>query len=130
MGYYHRWEEFPQKSVSYLNGLPNTEGVKIRIMSTAKMMMTQVQVTGGGKIPRHYHEAEQLMTIQEGKARVTTGKSKETHNLGPGDIWVVPFGELHGVEYVGDCEALEIVSPPRPDNFSEYVMKHTFFEEE
>jgi quercetin dioxygenase-like cupin family protein len=130
MGYYHRWEEFPQKGVSYLHGLPNTEGIKVRIMSTERMMMTQVQVSGGGKIPRHYHEAEQLMIIQKGKARVSTGKCKEFKDLGPGDIWVVPANELHGVEYVGDCEALEIVSPPRPDNFSEYVMKHTFFEEE
>ena len=35
-----------------------------------------------------------------------------------------------GVEYLGDVEALEIVSPPRMDNFIGYTIKHTFFEDE
>ena len=73
MGYYHRWEEFPQKTVSYLKGMANTDNIKIRIMSSERMMLTQVLVEGGGKIPRHHHEAEQLMVIQKGQARVTTG---------------------------------------------------------
>jgi hypothetical protein len=37
---------------------------------------------------------------------------------------------MHGVEYLGDVEALEIVSPPRRDNFIGYTIKHTFFEGE
>jgi len=119
----------PAKNVSYLRGLANSEGIKIRVMSTERMMMTQVRVTGGGHVPRHYHMAEQLMLIQKGKAHVSTGESKEIKELGPGDIWVVPANTVHGVDYVGDVEALEIVSPPRLDNFSEYVMSHTFFEE-
>jgi quercetin dioxygenase-like cupin family protein len=129
MGYYHRWEEFPQKSISYLAGLPNSENIKIRIMSSERIMLTQVTAKGGGKIPRHYHEAEQILTIQKGRARVTTG-DKTVKELGPGDIWVIPSNVVHGVEYMGDVEALEMVSPPRKDNFSEYVISHTFFEQE
>jgi hypothetical protein len=33
------------------------------------------------------------------------------------------------VEYIGDCEALEAVSPLRLDNFIGYTIKHTFFDE-
>jgi quercetin dioxygenase-like cupin family protein len=50
--------------------------------------------------------------------------------LKPGDIWIVPSNIMHGVEYLGDVEGLEIVSPPRLDNFIGYTIKQTFFEEE
>ncbi len=128
MGTYHRFEEFPQKLVSYLQGRPDSEGIKIRILSSERIMLTEVKVTGGGVVPRHYHEAEQIMIIQKGEARVTTGKSKEVRHLKSGDIWIVPSNTMHGVEYLGDVEALEIVSPPRLDNFIGYTVKHTFFE--
>ncbi len=130
MGTYHRFEEFPQKIVSYLQGRPESGGIKIRILSSERIMLTEVRVTGGGIVPRHFHEAEQIMIIQKGKARVTTGKSKEVRDLKSGDIWIVPANTMHGVEYLGDVEALEIVSPPRLDNFIGYTIKHTFFEGE
>ncbi len=37
---------------------------------------------------------------------------------------------LHGVEYEGDLEALEVVSPPRVDTLIGYVVRHTFFEKD
>ena len=128
MGYFHRWEEFPQRGVSYLQGLPNSEGLKIRIMATERMMFTQISVKGGARIPRHHHEAEQVVFVTKGKVRVTTG-DEPPRVLGPGDIWVIPSNVTHGVEYIGDCEALEAVSPLRLDNFIGYTIKHTFFDE-
>jgi len=129
MGTFHRWEDFPQRTISYLAGRPNAEGIKIRILSTGRIMLTEIVVKGGGNVPRHYHEAEQVILIQKGEARVTTGK-EPPRLLKAGDIWIVPSNTLHGVEYLGDVEALEIVSPPRMDNFIGYTLKHTFFEEE
>ncbi len=129
MGTYHRFEDFPQRTVSYLAGRPNSEGIKIRILSTARIMLTEIKVQGGGTIPRHCHEAEQIIMVQKGEARVTTGK-EAPRLLKAGDIWIVPSNTRHGVEYLGDVEALEIVSPPRMDNFIGYTIKHTFFEEE
>jgi quercetin dioxygenase-like cupin family protein len=128
MGYFHRWEEFPQRGVSYLQGLPNSEGLKIRIMASERMMFTQISVKGGARIPRHHHEAEQVVFVFQGKVRVTTG-DEPPRVLGPGDIWVIPSNVTHGVEYIGDCEALEAVSPLRLDNFTGYTIKHTFFDE-
>jgi quercetin dioxygenase-like cupin family protein len=128
MGYFHRWEEFPQRGVSYLQGLPNSEGLKIRIMASERMMFTQISVTGGARIPRHHHEAEQVVFVFKGKVRVTTG-DEPPRVLGPGDIWVIPSNVTHGVEYMGDCEALEAVSPLRLDNFIGYTVQHTFFDE-
>ena len=127
MGTFHRWEDFPQRTVSYLAGRPNSEGIKIRILSTERIMLTEIKVQGGGTIPRHYHEAEQIIMVQKGEARVTTGK-EPPRLLRAGDIWIVPSNTMHGVEYLGDVEALEIVSPPRMANFIGYTIKHTFFE--
>jgi quercetin dioxygenase-like cupin family protein len=129
MGTFHRWEDFPQRTVSYLAGRPNSDGIKIRILSTERIMLTEIKVQGGGSIPRHYHEAEQIIIVQKGEARVTTGK-EPARVLKAGDIWIVPANTMHGVEYLGDVEALEIVSPPRMDNFIGYTIKHTFFEGE
>ncbi len=129
MGTFHRFEEFPQRTVSYLAGRPNSESIKIRILSTERMMLTQIQVREGGTIPRHRHEAEQIIIMQKGEARVTTGK-EPARLLKAGDIWIVPSNTFHGIEYLGDVEALEMVSPPRLDNFIGYTIKHTFFEDE
>jgi len=118
---------FSQRRVRYLAGRPNSEGIKMRILSTERIMLMEIKVQGGGTIPRHYHEAEQIIVLQKGKARVTTGK-EPPRLLKAGDIWVVPSNTLHGLEYLGDVEALEIVSPPRMDNFIGYTLKHTFFE--
>jgi quercetin dioxygenase-like cupin family protein len=96
---------------------------------TERIMLTEITVKGGGTIPRRRHEAEQIILMQKGEARVTTG-NEPPHLLKAGDIWVVPSNTLHGVEYLGDVEALEMVSPPRMDNFVGYTIKHTFFEEE
>ncbi len=128
MGNYHRWEEFPQRGVSYLAGRPESENIKIRIMASERMMLTQVVVQGGGTVPRHYHEAEQILIIEEGRARVTTGDDRKVRELSSGDIWVVPSNVVHSVEYIGNVRALEIVSPLRLDNFVGYVVSHTFFE--
>ncbi len=129
MATYHRWEDFPQRTIGYLAGRPNADAIKIRILSTERIMLTEISVKGGGNVPRHRHEAEQIILIQKGEAGVTTGK-EPPRLLKAGDIWVVPSNTMHGVEYLGDVEALEMVSPPRMDNFVGYTVKHTFFEEE
>ncbi|MEW6335588.1 MAG: cupin domain-containing protein [Thermodesulfobacteriota bacterium] len=129
MATYHRWEDFPQKTISYLADKPNSDSIKIRIMSTERIMLTDISVKGGGSIPRHCHEAEQIIIVRKGEVMVTTG-AEPPHQLKEGDIWVVPSNTMHGLLYIGDVEALEIVSPPRMDNFTGYTIKHTFFEEE
>jgi quercetin dioxygenase-like cupin family protein len=127
MSYYHRWEEFPEQTAYYLKDNPDCQGIRSRKISGDHIMVSKISVKGGAKIPRHYHEAEQIMFIQKGKAHVSTGDAP-LRTLGPGDIWVVPSNIPHGVEYEGDLEAMEVVSPPRVDTLIGYVVPHTFFE--
>ena len=127
MGYFYRWEDFPQKEVSYLKGLPEASLLKIRIMSTERIMMTDIKAQKGARVGVHHHVAEQILFIFKGKFKATVGG--ETRILGPGDIQVCPSNCPHGGEWIEDGEAMEAVSPIRMDNFTGYVISHTFFEE-
>jgi quercetin dioxygenase-like cupin family protein len=129
MGFYHRWEEFPEFTAYYLKENPDCAGIKSRKIATDRMMVSNIRVKKGAKIPRHYHDAEQIVLIHKGLARVTTG-DKTVHTLGPGGIWVVPSNVVHSVQYVGDTEAIEVVSPPRVDTLVGYLVPHTFLVKE
>jgi len=127
MGYFHRWEDFPEREISYLQGMPESSKLLVRIMSGERIMVTKINAKKGAYVPRHSHEAEQIFFIFKGQIRVTTGK-EGARVIHPGDIWVVPANCVHSVEYVEDTDALEIVSPIRLDNFVGYTVSHTFFE--
>lgn len=128
MGYYYEWEDFPLREISYLKGRPEASKLLVRIMSSARMMVTQINAKKGAFVPLHHHEAEQIILVLKGQIRGTTGK-EAPQMIGPGGIWVVPSNMPHRVEYVEDTEAIEVVSPPRMDNFVGYTLSHTFFDE-
>lgn len=128
MGYYYEWEDFPLREISYLKGRPEASKLLVRIMSSARMMVTQINAKKGAFVPLHHHEAEQIILVLKGQIRGTTGK-EAPQMIGPGGIWVVPSNTPHRVEYVEDTEAIEVVSPPRMDNFVGYTLSHTFFDE-
>jgi quercetin dioxygenase-like cupin family protein len=127
MGHFHRWEDFPEREVSYLKGMPESSKLLVRIMSGERIMVTKINAKKGGYVPRHHHEAEQIFLVSKGKIQVTTGK-EPPRVIDSSDIWVVPANCVHSVEYVEDTEAIEIVSPIRLDNFVGYTVSHTFFE--
>jgi quercetin dioxygenase-like cupin family protein len=132
VGYYHRWEEFPLKEVSYLKGRPEASKLLIRIVSGEKLMATQINAKKGAFVPMHHHEAEQMMFITQGKARgiIRPPRGPDVaQEIGPGDIWIVPSNTPHSIEYVEDCDGIEVVTPLRLDNFIGYTISHTFFDE-
>jgi len=128
MGYYHQWEDFPEREISYLKGRPESSKLLVRIMSSEKMMVTNIKAKKGAFVPLHHHEAEQIILVLTGKIMAIAGKGS-SRILGPGSIWVVPSNDPHSVKYVEDTEAIEVVSPPRLDNFVGYTIPHTFFDE-
>ncbi len=128
MAYYHRWEDFPEKEISYLKGRPDASKLLLTILSTSNIMLSKINAKKGANVPRHHHVAEQIFLVYKGKMRVTTGDG-EPRVLTDGDIWVCPANCPHRVEYIEDTDALEIVSPIRMDNFTGYTISHTFFNE-
>lgn len=128
MGYFHQWEDFPEREISYLKGRPESSKLLVRIMSSERMMVTNIHARKGAFVPLHHHAAEQIIVVLKGKIKAMMGKDS-SKILGPGGIWVVPSNHPHGVKYMEDTEALEVVSPPRLDNFVGYTISHTFFDE-
>jgi quercetin dioxygenase-like cupin family protein len=128
MGYYHHWEDFPLREISYLKGRPESSKLLVRIMSGSRIMVTQIHAQKGAFVPLHHHEAEQIIVVFKGRIRGITGRDS-SELLGPGGIWVVPAHMPHSVEYVEDTEAMEMVSPIRLDNFVGYTIAHTFFDQ-
>jgi quercetin dioxygenase-like cupin family protein len=128
MGYYHQWDDFPLREIGYLQGRPDSSKLLVRIMSSSRMMVTQINAKQGAFVPLHHHEAEQIILVLKGQMRGITGKDS-SQLLGPGGIWVVPADTPHSVEYVEDTDAIEIVSPIRLDNFVGYTISHTFFDQ-
>src|SRR4030042_6405325 len=128
MSYFYRWEDFPQKEISYLKGRPEASKLQIRIMSTERIMITDIKAQKGARVGVHHHEAEQILFIFKGKMKVTVG-NEPPRIIGPGDIQVCPSNCPHGGEGIEDGEAMEAVSPIRMDNFTGYVTYHTFFED-
>ena len=127
MGYYHHWEDFPLREIGYLQGRPDSSKLLVRIMSSSRMMVTQINAKAGAFVPLHHHEAEQIILVSKGKMRGILGDGS-SQLLGPNGIWVVPADMPHSVEYVEDTDAIEIVSPIRLDNFVGYTIPHTFFD--
>jgi quercetin dioxygenase-like cupin family protein len=130
MGYYHQWEDFPEREISYLKGRPESSKLLVRIMSSERMMVTNINAKKGAFVPLHHHEAEQIILVLKGRIEAIMGKGKEfSRILEPGGIWVVPSNYPHSVSYLEDTEGIEVVSPPRLDNFVGYTISHTFFDE-
>ena len=127
MGYYYHWDDFPLREIGYLKGRPGSSKLLVRIMSSSRIMVTQINAKQGASVPLHHHEAEQIIIVSRGQIRVITGKD-EPRLLGPGGIWVIPSNEPHSVEYIEDTDAIEMVSPIRLDNFDGYAISHTFFD--
>ncbi|MBM4334183.1 MAG: cupin domain-containing protein [Deltaproteobacteria bacterium] len=128
MEYYHQWEDFPEREISYLKGRPESSKLLVRILSSERMMVTNINAKKGAFVPLHHHEAEQIILVLKGKMKATTGK-ESSKILGPGSIWVVPSNHPHSVTYIEDTKGIEVVSPPRLDNFVGYTISHTFFDE-
>jgi quercetin dioxygenase-like cupin family protein len=129
MGYYHHWDDFPLREISYLKGSPESSKLLVRIMSSSRIMVTQINAKKGASVPLHHHEAEQIIIVLKGRIRARTGKDS-SELLGSGGLWVVPADMPHGVDYIEDTDAIEMVSPIRLDNFEGYTISHTFFDRE
>ena len=73
--------------------------------------MTRVEVAPGSRQRLHYHDAEQVYLVLEGRGRMRVGG--EEREVGHGDLVYIPSGMPHGIENVAD-EPLEYVSAATP----------------
>jgi quercetin dioxygenase-like cupin family protein len=117
--HYFKWEQFPE-----VEAMP---GIRRRVLSGEKVMLSLVRAQAGAKVVNHYHDAEQVSWIIKGKMRVTTDHGEEKV-ITAGDVWVIPGNAVHSAEYLEDTEMLEGFSPIRLEYLIGYTPDKTFYE--
>ena len=83
-----------------------------------KMLIAEVALKAGSKIPPHSHPHEQVGYVAKGRMRITFGPGEEgekTADASTGDGYSVPGGLAHAVEALEDTVAIDIFSPVREE---------------
>jgi quercetin dioxygenase-like cupin family protein len=100
--------------IASLPGFSPIEGIRMNVLSGARMMANWVRIEPGAEVPDHAHPHEQIGLVLEGEIDMTI--DGETRRLGEGSAYVVRGGVRHaGVGGPSGCLVLDIFSPPRDD---------------
>ena len=101
------------------------EGVKLdqlpgaierRFVHSDELMIAQISIKKGDKVPAHRHDNEQWTYILKGSLEFTFGDSQdEVVLVRENEIVHIPGGLLHSVVAPEDCFELDVFSPPRQD---------------
>jgi len=89
-------------------------GVEIRTHSLTNLMLSVVRLEPGSVVLDHSHPHEQMGILLEGRLEFTVGGV--TRLLGPGDMWRIPGGVVHGVRALDQpAVAVDVFQPIRED---------------
>ena len=75
------------------------------------LTVTRVEVAPGSRQRLHYHDAEQVYLVLEGRGKMRVGD--EEREVEQGDLLYIPSGMPHGIQNVAN-EPLEYVSAATP----------------
>ena len=88
-------------------------GVEIRTAAGNHLMMSVVDLEPESVVLDHAHPHEQIGILLEGRLEFTVGGV--TRLLGPGDMWRIPGGVVHGVRALEKSVAVDVFHPIRED---------------
>jgi quercetin dioxygenase-like cupin family protein len=88
-------------------------GVEILTTAGANLMFSVVHLEPDSIVLDHAHPHEQMGILLEGQLEFTVGGV--TRLIGPGDIWRIPGGVVHGVRALEKSVALDVFHPIRED---------------
>lgn len=78
-----------------------------------KTLMAEFRLERGADLPRHSHPHEQTGYLVSGQLELTIGD--ETHQVKPGDSWIIAGEVEHNALALADSVAIEVFSPVRED---------------
>lgn len=101
------WDEIPGEVVR--------PGVSRRAFGTKDVMLVMNYCEPGMALRPHSHDFDQIALIVKGHAVYHVGQVG--HEVGPGSILLIPAGQEHFIEPVGDevVENIDVFAPARPD---------------
>jgi len=88
-------------------------GLRVRFVHSESMTLAYWNISAGADLPSHDHPHEQVVNVIEGSFELTVGK--ETRELGPGDVVVIPSGISHGGKARTACRIIDVFHPVRED---------------
>jgi quercetin dioxygenase-like cupin family protein len=103
MTYVHRWSDLEVAST-----IP---GAGIGILPGQHVVALLANLSPGTLVPYQTHPTEQLVHMLSGRLRIWIGD--EVHEVGPGDVVLIPPDVPHRGEAVGpeNAQYLEVLSP-------------------
>lgn len=101
------WDEIPEEFVR--------PGVTRRGFGTPDCLVVMNHCEPGMELKPHSHNFDQIALFTQGHAIYTVGDTP--HEVGPGDILLIPAGETHYCEPIGGeiVHNIDIFAPMRPD---------------
>jgi quercetin dioxygenase-like cupin family protein len=100
-----RWDEVRAERVS-----PH---VLRRYISTDRLTVAQFHLDGGGVVPRHSHENDQITCVLSGALRFTWPGG--TADVRAGETARIPAHVEHAVEVLEDSIVIDVFTPVRSD---------------
>jgi mannose-6-phosphate isomerase-like protein (cupin superfamily) len=78
-----------------------------------------VNAPPGCKIPLHRHNYDEIIVVQEGRARCTVGDREL--EIGAGDIIPIPAGTPHGFTNIGETQLRQIDIHANPEFITHWL---------
>jgi quercetin dioxygenase-like cupin family protein len=113
-----RWERREEKAMfskQSSEGYRSTiKGIKQKTLVYGQsMLMSELRLSKGTRIPTHEHPHEQTGYLVTGKTRLFI--DDDVYDCNPGDSWCIPGNAKHGTFAIKDSVVIEIFSPVRED---------------
>lgn len=103
MPFVYRWSDLEVAST--------IAGAGIGLLPGEELVALKANLSPGTQVPYQTHPTEQLVHMLAGRLRIWIGE--ELHEVGPGDVVLIPASVPHRGEAVGpeNAEYLEVLSP-------------------
>ncbi|MDP6563258.1 MAG: cupin domain-containing protein [Alphaproteobacteria bacterium] len=105
---HYGWDELEMEQVG--------PGLDRRFIVGERLMMAQIRLAAGVKVPSHRHEHEQITNVLAGRMEFRFGENGEDKRVvGAGEVVVIPSNLPHQAEVLEAAEVIELFAPPRQD---------------
>jgi quercetin dioxygenase-like cupin family protein len=102
---HHRWSDIPSEQIN--------ASIARQFITGERVTVARFELKGGGVVPRHAHENEQVSYVVSGALKFVFD-DREVVVRG-GEVLQIPPNVPHAAEVVEDCVAIDVFSPVRQD---------------
>jgi quercetin dioxygenase-like cupin family protein len=102
---HYRWSDVPEEQMN-----PST---RRRYVTADRVTVARFELAGGGVVPAHAHENEQVTCVLSGALRFRFADREVV--VRAGEVLQIPSWAEHAVDVLEDTVAMDVFSPVRQD---------------